>query len=251
MKPLRVIIADDEGRVRSTLKNLIKLHYADAEVVAEAGNIQSSAAAIRTHRPDVVLLDIKMPGGSGFELLKMFTPPPFHIIFITAYDKYAVQAFRFSALDYLLKPVIPEELVSALTRAQRQIASENISEKIQVFMDNISGVSPGTKKIVLPGHDKIEFVSINEIVRCEADRNYTRFFLTNKAPILVSGSLIKYDEMLTPSGFFRCHHSHLVNLFLVDRYEKRDGGTLIMKDGSKVEVATRKYGELVAALKKI
>ena len=251
MKQLRIIIVDDEKRIRTSLINVLKLHYPNAFVVAEAENVTTAIEVIKVHKPDVVLLDIKMPGGTGFDLLKKISPLTFKIIFITAFDQYAIQAFKFSALDYLLKPVIPHELVGALQRAEQQINTEILNEKLNVFMSNMEGFSREIKKIVLNSHDKIHVISINEIVRCEADRNYTLFILIKNKSILVSRSLKEYEDMLSPFGFFRSHHSHLVNLSFVDRLEKRDGGILIMKDNSEVSVSSRKYGELIVALNRI
>lgn len=251
MNTIRVIIVDDEKRIRSSLINVIKLHYPNAIVVAEAENVSTAIEVIKLYKPDVVLLDIKMPGGTGFDLLKKISPVSFKIIFITAFDQYAVQAFKFSALDYLLKPVIPHDLVDALRRAEQQINSEILNEKLNVFIKNMNSFSREPKKIVLNSHDKIYVISPDEIVRCEANRNYTKFFLINKKPILVSRSLKEYEDMLSPLGFFRSHHSHLVNLLFVDRLEKKDGGMLIMKDGSEVFVSSRKYSDLVAALNSI
>lgn len=248
MNPLRLLIVDDEKRIRVSLVNIIKLHYPSAIVVGEAEDLNSAVQAIKIHNPNVVLLDIKMPGGSGFELLKQLSPISFKVIFITAFDNFAIQAFKFSALDYLLKPVISEELVASLQRAEQLIDNENVGTKLSVLLNNINQLSQAPKKIVLNSQDKIQVVALNEIVRCEADRNYTQFFIQNKKPILVSRSLIEYDDMLSPSGFFRCHHSHLVNLSFIDRLEKRDGGTLIMKDGSEVAVASRKYYEVIDIL---
>ena len=251
METIRIIVVDDEKRIRSSLKNVLQLHYPDAIVIGEAGDANSAIEAIKTHVPDVVLLDIKMPGGTGFDLLKQLMPFTFKVVFITAFDQYAIQAFKFSAMDYLLKPIIPEELVNALKRAEQQISSENTNLKFNAFMSNMSGLTKETKKIVLNSHDKMQVVGLNEIVRCEADRNYTKFILINKRSILVSGSLKEYDEMLSPFGFFRSHHSHLVNLSFIDRLEKRDGGMLVMKDDSEVPVASRKHSELVATLNRI
>ncbi len=251
MNPIKIIIVDDEKRIRTSLVNILQLHFPEAKVIAEAENIQTALEAIKTHAPDVVLLDIKMPDGTGFDLLKLLTPLTFKVIFITAFDQFAVQAFKFSALDYLLKPVIPEELASALQRAQEQINTENINAKLNVFMSNMNGLTRETKKIVLNTHETMHVINIIDIVRCEADRNYTLFILANKKNILVSGSLKEYDEMLSPYGFFRSHHSHLINISFIDRLEKKDGGRLIMKDGSVALVSSRKKDELVEALNRI
>ncbi|MBC7863887.1 MAG: response regulator transcription factor [Bacteroidia bacterium] len=251
MQATKIIIVDDEKRIRSSLASVLKLHCPQVTVIAEAENVSTAIAAIKTNQPDIVLLDIKMPDGTGFDLLKQLMPFNFKVIFITAFDQYAIQAFKFSAMDYLLKPVIPAELVVALQRAQQQISAENQDAKLNTFISNMNLMNREPKRIVLNSHDKMNVVSINEVVRCEADRNYTVFSLINKKTILVSRPLKEFDDMLSPFGFFRCHHSHLVNLSFIDRLEKRDGGILIMKDGSEVLVSARKNAELVAALSRI
>lgn len=248
---MKIIIVDDEKRVRSSLRNVINIHYPDASVIGEAGDLDSAIEAIKMNNPDVVLLDIKMPGGTGFDLLKRLVPFSFKIIFITAYDEYAVQAFKFSALDYLLKPVMPQDLVSALQKAEQQLTNENFHAKFNVFLNNMGDLSRETKKIVLNSHAKMQVIAVNEIVRCEADKNYTKFILIDHKTILVSGQLKEYEEKLGQYGFFRSHHSHLVNLYFIDRLEKRDGGLLIMKDGSTALVSARKHCELVSALNQI
>ena len=251
METIKILIVDDEKRIRSSLKNVLKLHCPNTLVIAEADDISSALEAIKTHNPHIVLLDIKMPGGTGFDLLKQLMPFNYKVIFITAFDQYAIQAFKFSAIDYLLKPIIPDELVNALKRAEQQVNNENTSIKFNTFLNNINGLTKDAKKIVLNSHDKMQIIGLNEIVRCEADRNYTLFILFNKKSILVSGSLKEYDDMLNPFGFFRSHHSHLVNLSFVDRLEKRNGGIFIMKDNSEAPVSSRKYSELITALNNI
>lgn len=248
MSQISIVIVDDEKRIRSFLKNVLKLYYPNATVVAEAENIKKAIEAIKAHCPNVVLLDIKMPDGTGFDLLKQLMPLTFKIIFITAHDQFAIQAIRFSALDYLLKPVIPIELVTALQRAEQQLNSETENSKLNVLLNNMNCLTRETKKIALNSHERIQVVNINDIVRCEADGSYTNFILTNKKTILVSHPIKEYDELLVPYGFFRSHNSHLVNLAFVDRLEKRDGGFLIMKDGSNVLVSYRKYSDLVVVL---
>jgi two-component system LytT family response regulator len=250
MLPLRIIIVDDEKRIRTSLSHLLTMYYPNSILVAEAGDIETAAAEIKKHDPDVVLLDIKMPGGSGLELVQQLNPFTFKLIFITAFDKYAVQAFKFSALDYLLKPVNPDELVNALQKAQQQIQAEEMNVKLNTFMTNMANLTKEPKKIVLKTQDIVHVLNISDIVRCEADRNYTRFSLSSGKNILVTGSLIEYDDMLSSSGFFRAHHSHLVNLSFIERFEKQNG-QLVMKDNSIVPLATRKKDTLLQLLDKI
>jgi len=249
MLPLRIIIVDDETRIRTSLRHLLNMYYPASNVVAEAGDIDTAEQEIKKHNPDVVLLDIKMPGGSGLDLVKKLSPFKFKLIFITAFDKYAVQAFKFSALDYLLKPVNPDELVSALQKAQQQIMAGELNLKFDTFMNNMASQSKETKKIVLKTQDIVHVLNINDIIRCEADRNYTRFIVSSKN-ILVSGSLKEYEDMLNGSGFFRSHHSHLINLSYIERFEKQHS-QLVMKDSSVVPLATRKKDELLQLLDKI
>ena len=248
---MRIVIVEDEKRVRNSLVNVLKLHYPKATIVGEAEDIITGIEVIKKQNPNIVLLDIKMPGGTGFDLLKQLKPLSFDVIFITAFNQYALQAFKFSAIDYLLKPVIPEELVNALERIEQKLSAENSNLKLDVFMNNLNGLTRETKRIILNSHEKMQVVSLSEVVRCEADRNYTLFILTNKKNILVSKPIKEYDEMLSSFGFFRSHHSHLVNLSFVDRLEKRDGGILIMKDGSEALVSSRKQAELISALNNI
>lgn len=250
LQPIRVILVDDEKRIRVSLLNILKLHYPQAQVVAEADSVASAREVLSTQQADLVLLDIKLPDGSGFDVLQAFLPLRFRVIFITAFDQFAVQAFKFSAIDYLMKPVIPAELVSALDRVQEQLSAESLDLKLQTLMQNMSQAN-APKKIVLNTHETVHVVSVADIVRCEADRNYTRFILAGAKPVFVSGSLIEYEEMLQAHGFFRSHHSHLINLAHVDRYEKKDGGRLIMKDGSEALVSVRRRDELMSALGRI
>ena len=251
MEALRLITVDDEARIRTSLIHILEMHCPEVTVVAQADGVAAGVEAIRQHRPDVVLLDVQMGDGTGFDLLKQLMPLNFRVIFVTAHDTYAVQAFKFSALDYLLKPVVPEDLVAALQKAGSQIHASNLDVKLNTFIHNMDGLTRDSKKIVLNTQETIHVINITDIVRCEADRNYTLFVIAGGKSILVSGSLIEYDEMLSPWGFFRSHHSHLVNLSYIDKFEKRDGGRLILKDGSEAPVSVRRKDDLIAAIHRI
>lgn len=250
MLPLRIIIVDDEKRIRTSLRHLISMYCPGTEVIAEAENVDSAVLEITKNKPDVVLLDIQMPGGTGFELLKRFNPVTFKFIFVTAYDQYAIQAFKYSALDYLLKPVNPDELVNAIEKARQQMHEAELSAKLNAFISNMSAIKRETKRIVLKTQDMVHVLNVSDIVRCEADRNYTRFVLNGGKNILVSGSLKEYDDMLGRDGFFRSHHSHLVNLSYIERLEKHHD-QLVMKDASTVPVAVRKKESLLQLLESI
>jgi two-component system LytT family response regulator len=248
---MKVIIIDDEKKARETIANIIKLYCKNAGVVAEADTIASGAAAIIRHKPDLVLLDIKMPDGSGFDLLKQLASIDFKLVFITAYEEFAIRAIKFSALDYILKPVHPDELVEAVNKAHTQIEKDTFNIKLSAFISNFENDSRELKKMVLKTSQSIHVVTINEIIRCEADRNYTSFFINGGKKILVSNTLKEYDEMLSSVHFFRTHQSHLVNINFIERYDKKEGGLLIMKDKSEVPVSVRRKELLLSLLEKI
>ena len=251
MNHVKLLIADDESHAREAISRMVELYCDDVEIVAQASGVAEAIKAIEEHEPDVLLLDINLQDGTGFDIVSHFKNPKFKVVFITAYQEYALQAFRFSALDYILKPVDPDMLAAAVNRAREMTDTERMAVRLDTFIHNMGLASKAHKKIVLNTQETIHVISIHDIVRLEADKNYTRFFIVGQKPILVSRSLIEYDEMLQAHGFFRSHHSHLINLAFVDRYEKRDGGKLMMKDGSEAPVSVRRKEELLAVLSRI
>lgn len=249
METLKVIIVDDEKRVRTSLRHLVSMYCPNAIVVSEAGDVETAFTEINKFSPDVVLLDIQLSGRSGFDLLKKLVPINFKIIFVTAFNQYAIQAFKFSAIDYLLKPVSPEELTAAFQKVSKLMDKKDLAYKIETLLANMENLSHEPRKILLKTQETVYIVNLSEIIRCEADRNYTRFFLTDNRTILVSGSLIDYDETLSPSGFFRAHHSHLFNLEYISKIEKHKM-TVVLKDGSVIPLANRKKDALIQFLEK-
>lgn len=247
---MRILIVDDQKKARISIRALIEKHYALASSISEAGDIASAHELIKTEKPDVVLLDIKMPGGSGFELLKQLMPLTFKLIFITAYEEYAVQAFKFSALDYILKPLNTSDLITALEKANKEIGLDKLNTKLDNFINNMGAISKEIKKIVVNSKDSINVLSINDIIRCEAEDSQTTFFLTDGKTILSPETLKVYDEMLTPFGFYRSHHSHLINSSHIDRFDK-EKSNLIMSDKSNIPVSVRKKDQLISVLQKI
>jgi two-component system LytT family response regulator len=248
---IKALIVDDEKRARETISNIIKLYCNDVEVVAEADNIESAYKAIEQHHPQLVFLDIDMPGGSGFDLLRKFNPPPFNIIFITAYQEHAVRAFKFSAIDYILKPVNPDELIEAVKKTKNVIEKDSLSVRLEAFLNNFGSNQTGNKRIVLKTADQIHLINVRDIVRCESDGNYTYFFTIDKKKILVSTTIKEYEEMLSSFNFFRTHQSHLVNTNFIERFDKKDGGHVIMKDNSSIPVSVRKKESLLSLLARI
>jgi two-component system LytT family response regulator len=196
-----------------------------------------------------VLLDIKMDDGTGFDLLKQIEPVDFKVIFVTAYDQYAIHAIKFSALDYLLKPVDPDDLIQAVEKAEKLLVQE-LNQQLGVLADNMQTQDRLKKKIILKTFDNIHLVKVSDIVYCESDDNYTRFHLENKS-ILVSTTLKEYEEMLGEYGFFRAHRSYLVNLGHIETFEKADGGAIILTNDKKVPVSSRKKEQLLDLLERI
>jgi len=240
----RAVIVDDESKARNALKKLLERHCPNIAVLAEGDCVKAGVELIRKHRPDVVFLDVQMPDGTGFDLLEQIGEIDFKIIFASAYDKFAIQAFKFSAVDYLQKPVEAEELVDACSRISGDGKYTEINKKLEVLLSNRNSF----EKIALPTLEGIDFVKIKEIVRCESDNNYTNIFLVSGQRIVVSKTLKEYDEMLSPFNFFRIHKSSLINLGFLKKYRKGDGGTVVMEDGAELEVSRRRKEDFLNAL---
>jgi two-component system LytT family response regulator len=237
---LSIIIIDDEPKARETIINILKYSSIDLKISGEAGSIASGLELINEKHPDLVLLDINLPDGNGFDLLNSFEKINFGVIFVTAYEEYAIKAIKFSALDYILKPFKAAELIQAIEKAGEKILGEKYNLQYKALLSNLEKI----KKIVLRTAESLHVVNVKDIIRLEADGNYTRFFLANGEKLLVSKTMKDFDEMLEESGFFRTHQSHLVNLNHIQRYEKADGGYLVMDDQSTVPISSRKKDAL-------
>jgi len=246
---IKAVIIDDEGKARETIRNIIGSYCSDVSIVAEARNVKTGLEVISRHEPEIVFLDIKMPDGTGFDLLNQLYKIEFKLIFITAFDEYAIQAFKFSALDYILKPVNPSSLIEAVEKAKDIIEAENIKLKLDTFLDNVDSPSKEPKKLVLNTHDSIYVVKTDDIIRCKSDQNYTEFFLNDEKKLVVSKTLKEYDEMLSNYGFFRVHQSHLINLSYMVRFDKSEGGFVVMKDEAYIPVSSRKRESLLQLFK--
>ena len=248
---LRTIIIDDEKNAREAIAKIAKQHCDNISIIAFADDVESGIIAIKKYNPDLVFLDIKMPDGSGFDLLKEINDINFFTIFITAFNEYAVKAFKFSAIDYLLKPIDTNEFKLAVKKVEKAKKQQNTKMKLDVFLENIDNISKEVKKIVLKTSDSIHLINVNKILRCESDGNYTKFYFTNKTSIMVSKNLKEYYDMLKDYQFFRPHQSHIININFIKRYHKPDGGSLIMQDDSRVPVSTRKKDELMKIFESI
>lgn len=223
-------------------------HFSNVEIIAEAEGVKTGLEAIIRHSPELVLLDIRLMDGDAFDLLKQLGHVNFKIIFITAYEEYALKAIKFSALDYLLKPVLLDDLKSAITKAENQLQND-LNLKLAELTHNLNATI--YKRIVLKTADKLHFIPVGEIMRCEADRSYTTFHLTEGKKIVVSGSIREYEDILCEQGFYRLHKSHIVNLSFIKTYDKADGGTVILSDGSHIPVAVRKKNQLIELFSKL
>jgi len=248
---IRTIIIEDEVKARETLANMLGMYCPSVQIIDQADCVEKGIKSIEYHDPELVFLDIQMPDGTGFDLLKKLKTPNFKLVFITAFEEYAIKAFKFSAIDYLLKPIDPEDLVETITKIEHIIEHENNQIKLKALLENIETISSEVKKIVLKTSESIHIVKVKDIVRCESSSNYTQFFFNDGKKILVSKTLKEFDELLSGYGFFRVHQSHLVNTQYIQSFEKGEGGFLVMTDNSKIPVSFRKKESLLKLFDKL
>jgi len=234
---MRAILVDDEAANLENLRILLDKHCPNIKVVAIASNINDAFAQVNLHHPDLLFLDIQMGKTTGFDLLNQLAEKTFEVVFVTAHDNYGIQAVKFAALDYLLKPVDPDELKVAVEKAEIRIKKKIHGEQLNFLLSQIKKNEPSTPKIALPQQHEIRYVSVVDIMRCVADNTYTFFFLSNGDKILISKPLKEYSDLLKPHGFVRAHQSHLVNPKFVKSWLKEDGGTLLMDSGDKIPVS--------------
>lgn len=247
---IRSIVVDDETKSRSNLKQLLAEYCPSVEVVAEADSATTALTLIAQHKPDLLFLDIEMGELSGFDLLKLLNgQQTFELIFVTAFDKYGIQAVKACALDYLLKPINILELSSAVDKAIKQIGPKRKNERLKELVANIDR-RDDEQKIAVPLADKIEFITIGKIIRLEAEGNYTHFYLTDNKHHMVCKTLKDYQELLEVHQFIRTHQSHLVNFRKISAYVKTEGGYIAMEDGSQVPISRQKKDEVLFRIMK-
>lgn len=234
---LRTLIIDDEPPVRETLLGLLDKICPQVKVVGEANNVKSGLIAIREKSPDLILLDIKMDDGTGFDLLNKIENINFKIIFITAYEEYAIRAFEFSAIDYILKPVNPEKLVEAVKRADCLHHGE-FNTQLGALRENLDNPGRQNKKIILKNLESIFLLNVDDIICCRSDGSYTHFETCDGQKITVSKPLKDYGALLSGSGFLRVHRSHLINLKHIQRFNRQDGGYVVMSNEMQIPVST-------------
>lgn len=245
---IKAILIDDEAHCLDTLDMLIEDHCKDMIVADRCMSGREALESVQKVKPDIVFLDIEMPSMNGFEFLEQFEVISFSIIFTTSYNQYAIKAIRFSALDYLLKPIDPKELVAAVEKIRRKNIPPAI-EQFRLLMDNMRGTNHNFTKVAVPTLEGFELIPVDQIIRCEADDNYSHFYLKSSAKVTACRTLKEMEEQFQHfDSFVRVHNSHLVNLNEVARYVRGEGGYLVMNDGSTVSVS-RSRKELL--LKKI
>ena len=245
---LKAVIVEDEKNSQELLKELISEYCEGVEVAAIAGNVAEGLAALKEHKPNLLFLDIELPDGDGFQILENAEKLDFDVIFTTAYDQYAMKAFKFAATDYLLKPVDIDELQSAVERVtekQKEEDTSDKSEQLSALIANVRNMGKPFKRIVLPTSNGFTVVNPEDIIRCESDRNYTFIFLNDKRRILVSRTIKEYDEMLRDFNFFRIHQSHLINLAYLKNYTRGRGGYVELTDGTTLDVSARRKSEFL------
>ena len=244
---ISALIIDDEVNGRENLAGLLKTHFPDINVTSEVASVSEAISAIDRYSPDLVFLDIEMPGGNGFKLLEHYKDFPFEVIFVTAYDNYAIKAIRFSVADYILKPINLNELKTAVQKATKQIELRSENERIKQLYYNVN--HPRDPKIGLPTNDRIEFVEVKSIVRCQGESNYTHIYFSDRNPLLVAKTLVEFEDLLQEYDFLRVHKTHLINLKYVTAFLRNEGGQLLLSSNEKISVSRRRKEEVIKRLK--
>lgn len=239
---LSCVIIDDEGKARRILEAMLKEHCPEVQVIAAAEDVPSGVKIIQKHNPDLVFLDIEMPGYTGFQLLEFFDQPTFEVIFTTAYSEYALQAFQVSAVDYLLKPIQIEQLKQAVDKAIRMHGNSQVIERLTALRENVEENT--LQKIALPVSEGLRFVPLKDILYLKADGSYTHIFLVDGTRILISKKIKEFENTLAPrNNFFRTHRSYIINLGRIKNYIRQDGGYIVMENGDEVDLSRERKDE--------
>ena len=244
---IRCVIVEDEEMARKVLKSLLAQYCQDVMVCAEADDIVSGKNMIETFRPDLVFLDIEMPGGSGFKLLTSMDEIDFEVVFITAYEQFAIKAIRHDALDYILKPIDPKELVAAVEKVKEAKYKKTLKKQYDSLLKNLDPEQLVVRKISLSTADKIHLIDVDDIIRCESDNYYTIIFFKDGSSLMVSKTLKEMDQKLEEYDFVRTHKSHLVNMRCIKNFIK-DEMMVVMTDGTKVPVSKRKKERILEVI---
>ncbi|MEM6297057.1 MAG: LytTR family DNA-binding domain-containing protein [Bacteroidota bacterium] len=246
---MQVLLIDDNTTLREGLELLLRNYCPQIEVINQANSLQTGLQAIKKYEPNLVFLDVELGDGTGIELLEKIGNPDFHVVFVTAHDKYAVDAFRLSAVDFLLKPIDPEELIKSIQKVEQRIRSDQTRLHYEVLRQNLR---PDTeKRIILKTQESIHFIKVSDIIRCESSGAYTTFILVGQKDIVTSKGIKNYDALLRDFGFIRTHQSHLVNVRKITRIDKADGGAIIMENEDMVPISQRKRETVMQLLEEL
>lgn len=242
---IKAIIIDDEKNSREVITEILKECFGEIKIVAQTGDVKNSIKEIKHHKPNLLFLDIDLPDGTGFDILKNVEYNNIKVIFITAHQEYAIEAIKFSAFDYILKPFNSGELIKTVQRVLDEQTAKNNALRFEAILSSFGNSLPELKKIVLKTSDRIYLVNVKDIIRCEAENNYTIFHLSNGNKIMVSKTIKTYETLLAEHEFLRVHQSHLVNLNYIQHFDKPDGGLLVLSDNSTVPVSHPKKALLL------
>lgn len=246
---ITTLIVDDEAHARESLSKMLSTNYPEIEVLGSASSADEAYEKIVQLNPDLLFLDVEMPNGTGFDLLTRFAKPSFKVVFVTGFDQYALNAIKFSALDYLLKPVNAKELKETVEKATNEIAHKNGLGDLKNLLSTLQNPKNRKNKLAIPMQQGLEMIEIQEIMRCEAANGYTIIHLRNEKPILSSRDLKTYQELLEEYDFFRIHDSHLVSHLHVQKVLNEDGGLVVMSNDVKLPIARRRKSDFLEWLK--
>ncbi len=235
---MKTIIIDDEQNARENLTSLIQSYCPNIVIVKTSDSVSDAINSIRSYKPDLIFLDIELNEGTGFDVLEAIKDIPIQVIFITAFNQYAIKAFKFSAIDYLLKPIDIDELKEAISRAESKFKKQEINKQIDSLLSLIKNQSEKeTQKIILPISGGFQFYDVNEIIRVQSQSNYVTFYLIQERELLISKTLKEFEEILEKHGLIRVHHSHIVNPNFILQYQKNSGGYLVLKDQTTIPLS--------------
>lgn len=246
---VRAIVVEDEANVRKGFVKLISRFCPEVEVVAVAENVETGLETVKAHEIDILFLDINLPDGSGFDLIHQVQDRSFHTIFVTAYNQYAVDAFKIGAIDYLLKPVAPDDIIKAVEKAKKYEQPALASEKLEIAQRYLDKKYNQSEKIILKDLESMFVVSVSEIIYCSAEGSYCTFHLSSREKITTSLNLKEYEKLLTPYSFIRCHNSYLANIEHIREVKKSDGAHLLLSNGELIPLSFRKKAMVIDSLK--
>ncbi|MCB0461937.1 MAG: LytTR family DNA-binding domain-containing protein [Flavobacteriaceae bacterium] len=247
---IKAIIIDDEQHCIDAIKALLKLFRNEIQLVAYYTSVDDALRDALSEQPDLVFLDVQIHDKTGFDFLRQLNTIPFEVIFTTAHEKFAVQAFKFSAVDYLLKPIDVDDFNLAIEKVSIKIKAKDFTNKVEVLLSNALKTDQN-KKITIPTFEGYTFLEVNTIIRCESDVNYTTIFTTSREKIVVSKTLKWFEELLSECNFFRVHNSHLINLNFIEKYSKGKGGYVILNNNDKIEVSTRRKEHFIKTMEQL